>query len=138
MTTETQRIPPGSIFLPPDGGRRYEMGKMQAVFKADEEETQARYCVSEWWLDPHSKGPGAHLHEANDEVFYVLEGTATLLVGDQWIEASKGSFFLIPAKTMHDFENRSDYKMGLLNFFIPGGFERNMPAIMKWFEENPL
>lgn len=25
---------------------------------------------------------------------------------------------------------------GLLNFFIPGDFERNMPSIVKWFEDN--
>ena len=37
---------------------------------------------------------------------------------------------------MHDFANRSGSKMGLLNFFIPGGFERNMPSIVKWFENN--
>lgn len=125
------------IFLPPDGGRKYEMGSMQAIFKADEEETQAHYSVSEWWLDPHTHGPGAHQHEENDEIFYVLEGTASMLMGDRWIEAQKGSFFLIPANTMHDFANNTDERMGLLNVFIPGGFERQMPAIVKWFEENP-
>ena len=39
---------------------------------------------------------------------------------------------------MHDFENRTDKKMGLLNFYIPGGFEKHMPAIVKWFEENGI
>ena len=112
------------------------MGTMKAVFKADEEETQQRYSVSEWWLEPNSTGPGAHLHEENDEVFYVIDGTASILVGEKWITASKGAFFLIPSNTMHDFANRSDKKMGLLNFFIPGGFERNMPSIVKWFENN--
>lgn len=131
-----QALPEGSIFLASGDGRKYDMGQMKAVFKADESETQTRYCVSEWWLDANSHGPGAHLHEENDEVFYVLKGTASILVGDTWIDASKGAFFLIPAKTMHDFANRTDQPMGLLNFFIPGGFERNMPAIVQWFAEN--
>ncbi len=112
------------------------MGAIRAVFKADGDETGNRYCVSEWWLEPHTKGPGAHLHEANEEVFYVLEGTAAMLVGEQWIDAPKGSFILIPPRTMHDFENRTDRRFGLLNFFMPGGFEPMMPAIVKWFEEN--
>ena len=47
---------------------------MRAVFKADEAETQERYSVAEWWLRPGAAGPGAHLHEANDEIFYVLAG----------------------------------------------------------------
>jgi mannose-6-phosphate isomerase-like protein (cupin superfamily) len=133
---QSAAVPEGCIVLPPAGGRTYDMGSMQAVFKADEGETQQRYSVSEWWLDADSDGPGAHSHEANDEVFYVLEGTAALLLGDVWVDAPAGSFFMIPAGTTHDFANRSDRRTGLLNFFVPGGFERNMPAIVRWFEEN--
>jgi mannose-6-phosphate isomerase-like protein (cupin superfamily) len=130
------KLPRGSIFLPPAGGREYHMGSMRAVFKADEEETKERYCISEWWLDPHSDGPGAHSHESNHDIFYVLEGTASILVGESWIDASRGAFILIPENTIHDFANRTDHKTGLLNFFIPGGFERNMFSIVKWFEAN--
>ena len=88
-----QKLPEGSIYLEANEGRKYYMGAMQAVFKADEDETQSRYSVSEWWLDPNSEGPGAHLHEKNDEVFYVIEGTASLLVGEEWITASRGALF---------------------------------------------
>lgn len=129
-------MPEGAIYLPADGGRKYNMGAIQAVFKADEEETQQRYCISEWWLEPHTNGPGAHLHEKNHDIFYVLEGTVSILVGDKWLDASKGSFILIPENTKHDFKNQTDSKTGLLNIFIPGGFERNMPSIVKWFQEN--
>lgn len=124
------------IILSPGEGRVYNCGTMTAIFKADENETNEKYSVSEWWLEPDSSGPGAHSHEENDEVFYVLEGTTTFLVGEKWIEANKGTFLRIPAKTIHDFKNQTDKKTGVLNFFIPGGFERNMPAIVKWFEDN--
>ena len=125
------------IILKQGQGRIYECGNMTAIFKADEKETDEKYSVSEWWLNPNSDGPGAHLHEDNDEIFYVIEGNPSILVGDNWIDSKKGDFLRIPAKTMHDFANRSDARCGLLNLFIPGGFERNMPAIVKWFEENP-
>lgn len=125
-----------AIVLKNGEGRKYDCGTMTAIFKADEAETNENYSISEWWLEPNSEGPGAHLHEGNDEVFYVLEGTPSLLIGDQWIEAQERTFIRIPAKTIHDFANRTDQKAGLLNFFIPGGFERNMPAIVQWFEEN--
>lgn len=126
-----------AIVLQPDEGRTYRCGAMTAVFKADEAETASAYSVSEWWIDPHSDGPGAHLHEENDEVVYVLEGTTSILIGTEWVDAKKGTFIRIPANTLHDFANRTDERTGVLNFFIPGGFERNMPAIVKWFEENP-
>lgn len=125
------------LILSPGQGRSYNCGTMTAIFKADENETNEKYSVSEWWLEPNSEGPGAHQHEENDEVFYGLEGTTSFLVGDKWVDVKKGTFIRIPAKTIHDFANNTNEKAGVLNFFIPGGFERNMPAIVKWFEENP-
>ncbi|HET6954916.1 MAG TPA: hypothetical protein VFI47_31430, partial [Acidimicrobiales bacterium] len=46
--------------------------RLSAVFKADGPETAGRYSISEWWLDPHTRGPGAHSHP-EDDVFFVLE-----------------------------------------------------------------
>ncbi len=124
------------VILRPGDGREYRMPTMRAVFKADGEETASRYCVSEWWLEPGSGGPGAHSHEANDEIFYAVEGTPSVLVGERWIDAPAGSCIVIPAGVTHDFANRSEARAGLFNVFIPGGFEQNMPAVVKWFEEN--
>ncbi len=132
MTSETDVLQLG-----PGEGRAYSMGRMRAVFKADHEESGQRYAVSEWWLQPDCAGPGPHLHEANEEIFYVLEGSARFLVGTEWRTLEKGSFLRIPAGTIHDFENRSDAPVGLLNIFMPGGFEQFMPSIVKWFEDNP-
>ena len=129
-------LPSGVIALQPDGGRVYAMKTMRAVFKADGEETGNRYSISEWWLDPMQPGPGAHKHDANEDMFYVLEGTASILIGDDWIDAPKGSFVRIPAGVMHDFENRTTARIGLLNIFMPGGFEPMMPMVVKWFDEN--
>ena len=120
------------IFLPGGRGRTYEVGPMSAVFKADGAETDDRYCVSEWWLEAGQPGPGPHAHEANEELFYVLEGTMSFLAGEKWIDAPRGSFLRIPAGTTHDFENRGDTRAGVLNVFIPGGFETMMPRIVEY------
>ncbi|WP_017258776.1 cupin domain-containing protein [Pedobacter arcticus] len=125
------------IILKPDEGRVYNCGTMTAIFKADENETDERYSVSEWWLAPNSQGPGVHKHAENAEVFYILEGITSFLVGEKWIDAEKGTFLRIPANTIHDFANRTTEKTGVLNFFIPGGFEKDMPAIVKWFGDHP-
>jgi mannose-6-phosphate isomerase-like protein (cupin superfamily) len=125
------------LFLRPGEGRAYPLGRMNSVFKADHGETDSAYSVSEWWLDPQATGPGAHAHDGNIELFYVIEGIASILAGVEWLEAPTGSFIRIPAGVMHDFENRTDQRVGLLNVFLPGGFEENMPAVSKWFAENP-
>ena len=132
------RQPPGRrpIALGPDEGRQYALGKMRAVFKADNAETAGACSISEWWLEPHTPGPGAHSHEANDDIFYVIEGTAHIRIGESWIEAPRGTFVCAPAGTEHDFENRSDARVGILNIYVPGGFENDMPAIVEWFAKN--
>jgi quercetin dioxygenase-like cupin family protein len=122
------------IVLRPGAGRTYPMGRISAVFKADGDETQA-YSVSEWWLEANTTGPGAHSHP-EDDVFYVIEGTMSILVGEEWIDASVGSFVLIPGGTTHDFQNRSDRRAGVLNF-SPSEFESMMSGISQWFAEHP-
>lgn len=124
------------VVLPPGGGRSYPMGRIQAVFKADGAESENRYSISEWWLEPKTTGPGAHAHE-EDDVFYVIAGTMSFLVDSTWVDAEAGSFVLVPAGVTHDFENRSSRRAGVLNFSVPGGFEPNMPGISAWFSENP-
>lgn len=120
------------IFLGPDEGRSYDVGPLQSVFKADGAETGDRYAVSEWWLEAGQPGPGPHSHEANEELFYVIEGTMSFLAGAEWIDAPRGSFLRIPAGVTHDFENRSDARAGVLNVFMPGGFETLMPKLVAW------
>ena len=136
MSTPNSPTKRSAIFLPPNEGRSYPMGRISAVFKADGDETQGGYSISEWWLDPHTQGPGAHAHD-EDDIFYVIEGTMSFLVGERWIDAPKGSFVLAPGGVTHDFENRSSSRAGALNLSIPGEFEKNMPAIADYFAEHP-
>jgi mannose-6-phosphate isomerase-like protein (cupin superfamily) len=124
------------IFLGPRAGRSYQAGPMRAVFKADGEETDDRYCVSEWWLEAGEPGPGPHSHEDNVELFYVIEGTMSLLAGDTWFDAPAGSFLRIPAGVTHDFQNRGTARAGVLNMFLPGGFEVMMPAVVDYFADH--
>lgn len=123
------------IVLMPGAGRQYPMGRISAVFKADEDETARAYSISEWWLEPNTRGPGAHDHP-EDDVFFVLEGTMSILVADEWIDAPAGSFVLVPGGVTHDFENRSGARAGVLNF-CPGVFEPAMEGIARWFAEHP-
>ena len=118
--------------LAPGEGRSYPMGRLSAVFKADGDETAGRYSISEWWLEPHTPGPGAH-HHPEDDVFFVLGGTMSFLVGDEWVDAPAGSFVLVPGDVTHAFDNRGDVRAGALNISAPGDFEARMPGIADWF-----
>jgi mannose-6-phosphate isomerase-like protein (cupin superfamily) len=129
MATKKKREP---VVLSPGAGRAYAMGPVEAIFKADGDETRERYSISEWWLEPYTRGPGAHTHE-EDDVFFVLEGTMSFFVGGAWIDAPKGSLVIAPGGTAHDFENRTGERAGALNVSVPGGFEPEMGGIAEWF-----
>jgi mannose-6-phosphate isomerase-like protein (cupin superfamily) len=134
---QDQTSPPRTpVVLAPGEGRSYAMGGMSAVFKADGQETSRGYSISEWWLEPKTQGPGPHSHP-EDDVFYVIEGTMSVLVADTWVDAPRGSFVLVPAGVTHDFENRSAARAGVLNFSYPGDFEQHMPGIVAWFQASP-
>lgn len=133
MTLPNEQRKP--VVLAPGAGRQYPMGRISAVFKADNDETAHNYSVSEWWLEPHTKGPGAHAHP-EDGVFYVLEGTMSMLIGDSWVDATRGAFILVPGGITHDFENRTGSRAGVLTF-SSGVFELDMPGIAEWFAEHP-
>lgn len=124
------------IVLAPNEGRSFPMGRLSAVFKAGGAETAGAFCISEWWLEPHTKGTNGHAHP-EDDIFYVLEGTVSFLIGDRWLDAPKGSFVLAPGGTKHDFENCSSSRAGFLNIHCSGTFEQErMPGIAEWFREN--
>lgn len=136
MMTQAERAPRAPVVLGVGEGRRYDMGRIQAVFKADGADTAGAYSISEWRLEPHTTGPGAHRHP-EDDVFYVTEGTMTVLVDDHWVEAPAGSFVLVPGGVTHDFQNRGDKPAAMLNVSQPGDFEQHMPGIAEWFRDNP-
>ena len=116
------------IVVPPGQGRTYEMGRMRAVFKADRDETVRSYSVSEWWLEPRTRGPDVHSH-SEDHVYYVLAGTLSLRLGDDWSHVNSGTCVVIPGGTPHSFENQGSERAGFLSFNSPGGFEERMPDI---------
>lgn len=113
------------------------MGRLRAVFFADGSETADRYSISEWWLEPRTRGPGPHAHP-EDHIFYVLTGTLILVIEGERTDAPRGSYALIPGGVQHDFENRGNKKCGFISINTPAGFERAMPNIVQWFAANPL
>jgi mannose-6-phosphate isomerase-like protein (cupin superfamily) len=124
-----------AVILAPGAGRAHDLGdRVSAVFKADGDESLGRYSISEWWFEPHTRGPGAHTHH-EDDLFFVLGGTMEIRVGDDWVHAPAGTFVLVPGGTVHTFENRTDERAGFLNVSAPGDFESHMPTIAAWFRD---
>jgi mannose-6-phosphate isomerase-like protein (cupin superfamily) len=116
------------LVVAPEQGRVYPMGRMRAIFKADSDESAGRYSISEWWLEPRTRGPDVHAHP-EDHVFYVIAGTLSVRVNDDWSHVTKGAYVVIPGGTPHAFENQGSVAAGFISFNSPGGFEARMADI---------
>jgi mannose-6-phosphate isomerase-like protein (cupin superfamily) len=73
---------------------------------------ESSFVIAEW-RDPGG-APGQrrliaplHVHHADDEAWYVLEGSLTVQLGEEEIEAHTGSGILVPRGTAHTYWNPS-------------------------------
>jgi mannose-6-phosphate isomerase-like protein (cupin superfamily) len=73
---------------------------------------------------PPGFGPPRHIHHANDELFYVLEGTFAFLLGEQVVQAGSGSLVFVPRGTVHAPLVVGPGLGRVLLAFVPGGAER--------------
>lgn len=91
-------------------------------------ETQNAFALVECRIYPDSFSP-PHLHHAEDEMFYILEGTLILWAGGKTIHAGQGTFVHIPKGTIHTFKNESDSPVRALLMLTPAGFEQYFLAV---------
>ncbi|MES2675129.1 MAG: cupin domain-containing protein [Pseudomonadota bacterium] len=123
---------PRKSFMASDTGKAYAVGPMSALFKTDNVEANG---VSECWLEANTRGPEAHSQNDGD-VFYVLGGVMSFLIGEEWVDAPKASLVFVPSQVSHVFENRGSVRAGILNFSSAENFKKYMPDMLEWYQEN--
>ncbi len=109
------------IVVMPGAGRR--VGNVE--FLALSEHTP-RFNLSIITMAPGRKGPEAHLHEHEDDAFYVVDDELTFVIGGEEIRAPGGTFVLVPPGVVHTFVNRTPNPVRILNIHAPAGFDRRL------------
>jgi quercetin dioxygenase-like cupin family protein len=107
----------------PGEGRAVDLGVVSMrVLAAGEAVTGRSFTLAEF----SGTGEGAwtvpHLHQGFEESFYVLEGRFTFKVGEERIEASPGTYILVPRGTSHTIEAATGGGV-FLTLMVPGGLE---------------
>lgn len=69
-------------------------------------------------------GPPAHVHQGEDEFFYVVSGEFKVKLGDRITSVPAGSVIFVPRGTAHAFENVGAEPGVVLVGVTPGGFEK--------------
>jgi quercetin dioxygenase-like cupin family protein len=113
--------------VPAGGGPTFWGPGDRTTFLLTGAETGGAFFLCEAMV-PHGGGPPPHVHNREDESFYIQEGTLTIQAGGKTINASAGDFVYLPRGIMHSFQNTGKSKARLLVLATPAGLE-------KFFEE---
>ena len=76
---------------------------------------------------PEFEGVGLHTHDDHVDSFYVLDGEAEFMVGDETLRLGPGSYVAAPIGVPHGFRNAGDGELRMLNIHAPNaGFAQRM------------
>jgi mannose-6-phosphate isomerase-like protein (cupin superfamily) len=120
LMSQSAAMPPGP--LASQDGEAVFFTNYRMTLKATTETTGGAYGLVEA-LAPAGSGPPLHVHEREDEAFWVLEGSLVVRCGDRTFDAGPGSFTFLPRGVPHTFAV-TDGPARILSICSPGGFER--------------
>ncbi|WP_144505642.1 quercetin 2,3-dioxygenase [Bacillus mycoides] len=85
------------------------------------EDTNGEFCIVHCSAKKDA-GPPTHIHENEDESFYVLDGEMTVFVGDKTLSAKTGDYVFLPRGIPHTFKVTSSEIKFLVTAY-PAGFD---------------
>jgi mannose-6-phosphate isomerase-like protein (cupin superfamily) len=101
-------VVPAGTGLAGDPGLKASMGSTRGALSVFETSIEA--------------GPPLHVHDREDECFYVLDGALSIRCGGDTFDAAAGSFVFLPRGRPHQFSAKGQ-PARLLLIVVPGGIE---------------
>jgi mannose-6-phosphate isomerase-like protein (cupin superfamily) len=124
------------VLGPADGQAWWFLGNLVTV-KATGAETRGGLTVVEF-LNPPGFAPPLHRHLTEDEMFYLLSGTARIHCGGEELTAGPGDFVLLPVGLPHTFIVGPDESLHVLQITTPSGFDQFVADVSQPARERRL
>lgn len=86
-------------------------------------QTNKQFSCVEAILAPKKIAGAPHKHDHLDELMYVLEGTASVLMGEEVVEVPGGSWHLRPRGIVHVVWNSGNENLRLIDMYFNQNFE---------------
>jgi mannose-6-phosphate isomerase-like protein (cupin superfamily) len=99
----------------PEDGERVSRGPRDHRILAELPELE----VVELRFGPDFEGVELHSHQDHVDSFYVLEGEAEFVLGDETVRVGPGSYVAAPVGAVHGFRNVGDGELRMLNVHAP-------------------
>jgi uncharacterized cupin superfamily protein len=116
------RIDANPRIVLPGTGRTIDFPGAPTTVLLEARATEGNVSVVEHVVAPRSFGAPPHVHQDEDEYFYVLEGEIRFLNDSQTVVAPTGTFAAMTRGHLHAFWNASDAPARLLLAIAPGEF----------------
>jgi quercetin dioxygenase-like cupin family protein len=111
------------------------MGGLVVQLKVESDRAGGVFAVTEQGLDAGRLIP-PHRHENEDEYSFVFDGTIGARIGDDELEAVRGSYIVAPRGLFHAYWNATDEPVRFLSIISPSGFERFFEEFGEAFKAN--
>ena len=92
------------------------------------EATEGATSVIMAWHGP-GEGPRDHVHFSQEEMFFIIDGTYELTVGDQTATVGPGTIVFVPRNAVHRFKKVGNTTACMLDWRLPGGQDHYFRAI---------
>ena len=105
-------------------GRSYERHDVVFTIKAAGPETGGAFALWEVTTRPGEE-PHVHVHESEDEIFYLISGSMTFRCADASFDVQDHGFVYVPRGTPHTYTIHSE-EARLLGLSTPSSFGDNI------------
>ena len=115
-----------------------EEGNIQKVKYS---QTGHQFACSEYIYGPKKMGPAPHVHDTLDELMYVIEGAATIMVGNNITRVEAGAWHMRPHGIVHTFWNAEDVPVKFLDIYTNQNFDDfqiEYKAVKKYLKDNQI
>ena len=117
-----------AVIVPPEQAPVIKAFGLNMKVLLSTEATGGAIAVLMAWHKP-GEGPPDHVHFNQDEIFFVVEGTYELTVGNRTSLAGPSTIVFIPRNVVHRFKNVGDITGPMLGWSLPGGQDHYLKAI---------
>ena len=119
--TEIKKLSP--FYIPPAEALEAGPGGIDIRTWVRSSQTNMQFSCVETAVRPKQMGPAPHLHKDLDEVMFVLEGTASVIVDGKVDEIQAGGWHFRPRAIVHTFWNGSEKPLRFIDMYFNQNFE---------------
>jgi mannose-6-phosphate isomerase-like protein (cupin superfamily) len=110
------------LAVAPGAGKKVSVIGNPITIKMHGRDTGGALCLIEL-TDAPGGGPPPHIHEREDETFYVVEGEYEFVCDGKSFPLKKGATIFAPRGLVHSYKNIGATPAKLLMMITPAGFE---------------